>query len=92
MDDKRAKDLDEQLKAARADFNEEHKPANPEGADTGSGSNIGYEFLAYVISGGLIGYVIDYFVGTLPWGLILFIILGFVGGVYRANDRMKNSD
>lgn len=92
MDDPRGKELDKQIKAARAEYKEDYEPAQTEGIETGSGSNIGYEFLAYVISGGLIGYAIDYFAGTLPWGLILFIILGFVGGVYRANERMKNSD
>lgn len=92
MDDPRGKELDKQIKAARAEYKEDYEPQQTEGIETGSGSNIGYEFLAYVISGGLIGYVIDYFARTLPWGLILFIILGFVGGVYRANERMKNSD
>lgn len=85
-------DLDAKLKEARADYADGKDAKSADESDTGSGSNIGYEFLAYVISGGLIGYGIDYFFKTLPWGMILFIILGFVAGVYRANERMKNSD
>lgn len=84
-------DLDKKLKEARADYADGKDEKVPE-SDAGTGSNIGYEFLAYVISGGIVGYVVDRFAGTLPWGLIIFIILGFVAGVYRANERMKNSD
>ena len=85
-------DLDDRLKAAREEYKKDYEPQNPDGVDTGSGSNAGYEFLAYVISGGIVGYTVDYFAKTLPWGLILFIILGFVLGVLRANKNMRDSD
>ncbi len=53
------------------------------------GGRAGGDFLASVIAGGVVGYIIDYFAGTLPWGMILFLILGFVAGVYRANNAPK---
>ena len=83
-------DLDERIKAARAEYKEDYEPKNAGDDDGTPGANIGYEFLAYVISGGIVGYAIDYFAKTLPWGMIIFIVLGFVGGVIRANKRMKD--
>lgn len=52
----------------------------------------GSEFLASVFAGGLIGYGIDWFFNTLPWGMIGFIIIGFISGVYRANAAIKASN
>ena len=39
------------------------------------------EFVGGVIAGALIGWVFDHFLGSKPWGLILFTLLGFVAGV-----------
>lgn len=41
------------------------------------------EFVAGVLVGGGIGWVIDKGIGTSPWGLIVFLLLGFVAGVYN---------
>lgn len=41
----------------------------------------GGEFGAAVIVGALLGYGVDYFVHTSPWGLIIGLGLGFVAGV-----------
>lgn len=42
---------------------------------------ISSEFIAGVVVGAAIGYFIDYFAGTSPWGLIIFLLLGFCAGV-----------
>ncbi|OCW55565.1 AtpZ/AtpI family protein [Hoeflea olei] len=39
------------------------------------------EFIAGVIVGAVLGYGIDRLAGTTPWGLIVFLILGFCAGV-----------
>jgi len=39
------------------------------------------ELVAGVLVGGVIGYLIDWGLGTSPWGLIVFFLLGFVAGV-----------
>lgn len=39
------------------------------------------EFVAGVIAGGLVGWIVDYLFGSSPWGLIVFLLLGFVAGV-----------
>lgn len=38
------------------------------------------EFIAGVVVGALIGWFIDRFAGTSPWGLIIFLLLGFLAG------------
>jgi len=35
------------------------------------------EFVAGVVVGALIGWTIDHLAGTSPWGLIVFLLLGF---------------
>ena len=83
-------DLEDRIKAARNEYNEDYNPKTPEPTHIG-GAGIGYEFLAYVISGGLLGYFSDKFFDTAPWGILLGFLFGMVGGVYRAQDRMKKS-
>lgn len=39
------------------------------------------EFIAAILLGAAIGWVIDRFAGTSPWGLIVFLLLGFCAGV-----------
>lgn len=66
--------------------------AQPKGEGTnatGAGDRAGYnqalkissEFIAAVIVGGLIGYLLDMFLPTKPWGLVLFVLIGFAAGV-----------
>jgi len=48
------------------------------------------EFVAGTLVGGLIGYGIDWLFGTLPFGLIIFLLLGFGAGflnLARAANR-----
>ena len=41
------------------------------------------EFVAGVIAGGGLGWLFDRWLGTSPWGLIVFLLLGFAAGVYN---------
>ncbi len=41
----------------------------------------GGEFGAAILVGALLGYGIDYFVHTSPWGLMIGLVLGFAAGV-----------
>jgi len=61
-DDPKLQKLDKELKAARQEFEEDYNP-KPKKNYHSEGSSIGYEFLAYVVSGGLLGYGIDHFTG-----------------------------
>lgn len=42
---------------------------------------MGSEFIAAVIVGGVIGWGIDRLAGSSPWGMIVFLMLGFLAGV-----------
>jgi len=39
------------------------------------------EFIAAIIVGAVLGYVLDRFAGTAPWGMIVLLLLGFCAGV-----------
>ncbi|MGD9981049.1 MAG: AtpZ/AtpI family protein [Hyphomonadaceae bacterium] len=41
----------------------------------------GGEFGAAIIVGALLGYGVDYFLHTSPWGLVIGFSLGFVAGI-----------
>jgi ATP synthase protein I len=39
------------------------------------------DLVAGVLVGALLGWTLDYLAGTRPWGLIVFLLLGFCAGV-----------
>jgi ATP synthase protein I len=45
------------------------------------GLKISSEFIAAIAVGAMLGYIFDRFVGTAPWGMIVFLLLGFCAGV-----------
>jgi ATP synthase protein I len=65
------------------------RPADSDGKDAPTSGASGFgialklssEFIAGIAVGAGIGLVIDYWAGTSPWGLIVFLLLGFVAGV-----------
>ena len=89
MDD--LKGIDKKLKTAQEQLREDEVSEENTESHLGSGGNAGAEFLAYVISGGIIGYALDRFFDSLPLGTILLIIVGFALGVQRANQRMQKN-
>ena len=55
------------------------------------GYRLASEFVAGTLVGGLIGYGFDWLFGTLPFGLIVFLLLGFGAGILnmaRAANRV----
>jgi ATP synthase protein I len=42
------------------------------------------EFVAGILLGGFIGWLVDQFTGWSPWGLIVFLLLGFAAGTLNA--------
>ena len=89
----RLKDLSGRISAEQSERAESQKPsASLEGA-TGyaKGYRLASEFVAGTLVGGLIGYGVDWVFGTLPFGLIVFLLLGFGAGILnmaRAASRV----
>lgn len=45
------------------------------------GLKISSEFIAAIAVGAMLGYLLDSFAGTGPWGLVILLLLGFCAGV-----------
>jgi ATP synthase protein I len=56
-----------------------------DGAARASAMAVGFrlssELIAGVVVGGLLGWAFDHLLSTSPWGLIVFVLLGFTAGV-----------
>jgi ATP synthase protein I len=80
--DRRLRQLDQKLAEQQKEQRAKEGPAR-------SGNASGYaaavrlssEFVAGILVGAGIGWIIDRVVGTSPWGLIVFLLLGFCAGV-----------
>ena len=89
----RLKDLSGRIAAERSEQAESMKPSAGYTGATGyaKGYRLASEFVAGTLVGGLIGYGIDWLFGTLPFGLIIFLLLGFGAGILnmaRAANRI----
>ncbi|MCK5745731.1 MAG: AtpZ/AtpI family protein [Oricola sp.] len=51
------------------------------GAGFASALKLSSEFIGGILVGAGIGYLIDRLAGTSPWGMIVFLLLGFVAGI-----------
>ena len=80
--DRRRRVLEEAL-AARKPIVQEEGDGRSKGGMAGFGYalRLSSEFIAAVIVGAVIGWTIDQVAGTTPWGLVVFLLLGFVAGV-----------
>lgn len=70
-----ARDRDEAVETAREKQSEESRKG------MALGLKISSEFIAAIAVGAMLGYLIDRFAGTSPWGLIVLLLLGFCAGV-----------
>jgi ATP synthase protein I len=91
----RIADLDDRLDkvraqrdaAARSDLDAEMR-----GRGMAYGMRMAAELVAAVVVGGIIGWGLDWVLGSRPWLFLLFFMLGFVAGVLnvmRSYDRMQ---
>ena len=77
--------LNEGLGHVRRDVRPPSDDAGGDRATTASGYAKGFrlssELVAGVVVGAGIGWLLDRWLGISPWGLIVFLLLGFVAGV-----------
>ncbi|MEP2943664.1 MAG: AtpZ/AtpI family protein [Hyphomicrobiales bacterium] len=84
-----SKQLDKRLEALGSKIDERRGERDPEAETKGLADNhgmayglkIGSEFVSAILVGSAIGWVLDKWLGTTPFGLIVFLILGFAAGV-----------
>ena len=79
-EDARIDALEARLKAAREREEERNKPHGTVESDANysAGNRVLAELLAGIGGGAFIGWVIDRFAGTSPWGLLVVMALGIV--------------
>ena len=69
---------------AEANRSSEHRSDPRPAADTAGfarGFRLSTELVAGVLVGGAVGWLLDRWLGISPWGLIVFLLLGFAAGV-----------
>jgi ATP synthase protein I len=95
-------DLSRRLERLGTDLDAKRQAASSKGSGPGLSSannaaigqafRLSAEFVAGVIAGGIVGWVLDRLVGSSPWGLIVCLILGFCAGMLnlmRASGALK---
>jgi ATP synthase protein I len=70
--------LDESHAAREAN---DRSPLEPPRDGYGAAMRLGGDFVAGVVVGAAIGWGVDRLFGTSPWGLIVFLLLGFAAGI-----------
>ena len=89
MDEKEAtaieKSFEHRLKDAKSKTKHSGDNKNNEKELSGKqlGFRIGTELVAAVIVGGLIGFGLDSWLGTKPWLLVVFVLLGNIAGLWN---------
>ncbi len=88
---KRASDLGHKLDAAKA-RREVPEATRARGESYGQAMKIAVELVVGVAVGGFIGWTLDCQLGTKPWLLVVFVMLGFGAGlsnIIRTARRMQ---
>lgn len=79
----RLRGLGEQLGRHRPREASESRPSRPAADASGyaRGFRLSSELVIGVVAGAAIGWLVDKALGISPWGLIVFLLLGFAAGV-----------
>jgi ATP synthase protein I len=78
----RLRDLDRRLDESRAERKEVvAAPVSSDRPGMALALRMGTDFVAGVLVGAALGWGFDKLFGTSPWGLIVFVLLGFAAGV-----------
>ena len=91
-EDARIDALDRRLQAAREREDERNRPSAGSTAGDANyrmGSKVLSELIGGIGGGALIGWVIDHFAGSTPWGLLVMMFLGIIVA-FRNIIRISN--
>lgn len=79
---RRRRDLEKALSTKRSESRKQTDGARTSGLEGfGRAMRLSSEFIGGVAVGAAIGWFIDRLAGTSPWGLIVFLLLGFGAGI-----------
>jgi ATP synthase protein I len=79
--EERKRQLEDRLAKAQADDDGKGKAADDGRKGYSQALKLSSEFVSAVIVGAMIGFLLDWALSTKPWGLIVFLLLGFCAGV-----------
>lgn len=89
-DDRNKDELDRRIAKAKATAH--HGVTDAEGRAESRGWAIGIEFVGSVLVGAFAGYLLDRWLDTTPWLMIVLLILGFAAGLRRAIKTSNQFD
>ena len=90
VDEDKLKELKDRIETAKSSITPNTKKNKESGA--GFGFKISTEIIAALVVGVGIGLIVDKYLGTKPFGLIIFFIFGALAGflnVYRVMRRIE---
>ena len=93
VDDNKIRELKERIEIAKSSNTSPTKKNKDSGA--GFGFKISTEIIAALVVGVGIGLIVDKYLGTKPFGLIIFFIFGAFAGflnVYRVMRRIEKQE
>ena len=82
--ERRRRELGAAIEARRPVESESDRSKSSGMAGFGNALKLSSEFIAGIIVGAGLGWMIDRYAGTSPFGLIIFLLLGFCAGVLNA--------
>lgn len=77
-------ELDDKIEKFEKKIGKEKRPASMFNMATGGASRAGSEFIIAILFFTIVGLLIDWQVGTLPWVTLGLLLLGFITGLYNA--------
>ena len=78
-DDRPTDDLDARIASAKAAGKVRGSAAMPQAKGYGQGSRVLALLLGALVGGGVLGWAVDHWFGTSPWGLLVILALAVVG-------------
>ena len=75
-------DLKARIDKARSDYENRHRPKGRNATHGAAGAALfhAFQLVASVLVGLGIGFAIDKFAGTGPWGMLIFLVFGVIAG------------
>jgi F0F1-type ATP synthase assembly protein I len=82
-------DLDDKIRRFEEKRDEENNPKNAGTNAMASAGHAGYDIMVAVVFFTVVGGLLDWQLGTMPWITLVLFFLGFATGVYNAWRTMN---